>query len=69
MPSMYATNTNVLTTDDWVNATKDMKLWAYEPPSPTLESNKNRAEPTGIVGTHIKEAVAIVKDWIEDNKE
>jgi hypothetical protein len=59
---MYATETNIFTTADWLNISRDMNLSAYDPTA--QETGRQGLErSSAIFGTHIREAIAIVKDW------
>jgi hypothetical protein len=62
---MYATATNMFTNQDWLEVSKDLKLSAYDPTSQTA-SCQGVDQRSAIFGTHIREAVEIVKDWVND---
>jgi hypothetical protein len=64
---MYATETNTFTSTDWLNISKDMSLSAYDPTSQATEQ-QGFERSSAIFGTHVREAIAIVKDWKADRK-
>jgi hypothetical protein len=66
---MYATTgSNTLITEDWVRATQDLKLPPATSQSERILSADLPSTHSPIFGTHIREAIAIVKDWVEDSK-
>jgi hypothetical protein len=65
MSSMDATATNTFTSQDWLEASKDLKLSAYDPTSQTA-SCQGVDQSSAIFGTHIREAIEIAKDWAND---
>jgi hypothetical protein len=69
MPSMYTeTGSNTLITEDWVRATQDLRLPPMSSQSECILSADIPATHSPIFGTHIREAIAIIKDWVQDSK-
>ena len=68
MPNIYTTGSNTLITEDWVRATQDMKLPMESSQSERILSADIPTTHTPIFGTHIREAIAIIKDWAHDSK-
>lgn len=68
MPAMCATETNVFSTRDWMNVSRDLKLSAYDPTAQQDSESSSTEKSSAIFGTHIREAIAIIKDWKADQK-
>jgi hypothetical protein len=66
-------STNIVSTLDWLKATEGMIISAYDPGSPSQEtqvrsapggeSPESKAEP--MVGTHIRETAETIKRWFD----
>jgi hypothetical protein len=66
MSSTYGTATNSFTTQDWLEASKGLKLTTYDPTSQTASCQYVDQQQSAVFGAHIMEAVEIVKDWAKD---